>query len=68
MTPEVQSRIFRPFFTTKSDGEGTGLGLTLSKTIVEDFGGEISVESTPEEGTTFEIRLPAIDDSPPAQH
>lgn len=64
MTPEVQSRIFRPFFTTKSDGEGTGLGLTLSKTIVEEFGGEISVESAPGEGTTFEIRLPAIDETP----
>ncbi len=63
MKPEVRSRVFEPFFTTKPGGKGTGLGLSVSFGIVKDHGGEISVESEPGKGSTFVIRLPALDDS-----
>ena len=56
--PEVLARIFEPFFTTKPSGEGTGLGLSLCRSIVEDHGGTITVESLPGRGTTFGIDLP----------
>lgn len=52
------TRIFDPFFTTKPVGKGTGLGLSLSFNIIEKHHGEISVTSTPGQGTTFRIRLP----------
>ena len=55
---EVQSRMFQPFFTTKSVGSGTGLGLVISNRIVADrHGGEIEFESKPGE-TRFKVRLP----------
>ncbi|NOX20055.1 MAG: DUF3365 domain-containing protein [Nitrospirae bacterium] len=54
--PQVLSRIFDPFFTTK-EGTGTGLGLTVSKAIVEQHGGSIEVE-TSEKGTTFTVWIP----------
>ncbi|HEX4841803.1 MAG TPA: ATP-binding protein, partial [bacterium] len=52
------NRIFDPFFTTKEDGKGTGLGLPISKRIVERHGGSIAVSSTPGQGTRFTICLP----------
>lgn len=58
---EVQKRIFQPNFTTKSSG--SGLGLALSRKIVELVGGHISFESSPGEGTTFTVDLP-IDPGP----
>ena len=54
--PEDRDRIFDLFFTTKS--RGSGLGLPICRRIIEDHGGNITVESGPEQGTTFTIHLP----------
>jgi len=59
MPPQVLKGIFDPFFTTKSSGSGTGLGLSVSLGIVQKHGGEIKVESTVGEGSTFIVILPA---------
>ncbi len=53
--------IFTPFFTTKPVGEGTGLGLSISYGIVKDIDGEITFESAENQGTTFILRFPALD-------
>lgn len=53
------SRVFDPFFTTRDVGEGTGLGLSICYGIVRDHGGHIRVESTPQQGTSFHVQLPA---------
>ncbi len=55
---ENLDRIFEPFFTTKPPGEGTGLGLALSYSIVSDHGGKIEVNSVVNKGTTFVVWLP----------
>lgn len=52
------AKIFDPFFTTKDVGEGTGLGLSLSYSIIQKHNGEISADSSIGEGTTFTISLP----------
>ncbi len=52
------ARVFEPFFSTKSAGEGSGLGLVVAQSIVHDHGGEIEVESELGKGTEFRIRLP----------
>jgi signal transduction histidine kinase len=56
--PAVMAHIFEPFYTTKEAGHGTGLGLPISRSIVEDHQGRFEVESTPGQGTTFRILLP----------
>ncbi|HTY16995.1 MAG TPA: ATP-binding protein [Myxococcota bacterium] len=58
--PEVQARIFEPFYTTKPVGRGTGLGLSISYGIVERHGGRMLVGSAPGEGTSFVIELPLV--------
>src|SRR4030067_2130858 len=58
--PEILPNVFYPFFTTKDVGEGTGLGLSVSKGIVEQHGGIIEVESQAGVGTRFRIKLPII--------
>ncbi|HKJ79888.1 MAG TPA: two-component regulator propeller domain-containing protein [Prolixibacteraceae bacterium] len=55
---EIKEKIFQPFFTTKSTGEGTGLGLSLSYDIVKAHDGQIKVESVEGEGTEFTIEIP----------
>jgi two-component system NtrC family sensor kinase len=55
---DVLPHIFDPFFTTKEDQNRTGLGLAVAHSIVEQHAGEISVRSTPGEGTEFEVVLP----------
>jgi signal transduction histidine kinase len=62
IAPELLPRIFEPFFTTKVKGEGTGLGLGISRRIVEKHGGEVRCESRPGR-TVFEVRLPIAADA-----
>jgi len=64
MAPEFAARVFDPFFSRRADGvAGTGLGLTIVKTIVTRLKGEIDFESEPGEGTRFRIRLPLVEAS-----
>lgn len=56
---ELRKRIFEPFFTTKDVGAGTGIGLAVSRGIVEAHKGEITLESAPDQGACFTIRLPS---------
>jgi PAS domain S-box-containing protein len=58
ISPEDRKRIFDAFFTTKEMGEGMGLGLSISNGIVEDYGGQIRVDSKENEGTRFRLSFP----------
>jgi two-component system, NtrC family, sensor kinase len=60
------ANIFEPFFTTKDFGKGTGLGLAVSREIVRQHGGEISVASPPGSGAVFTLTFPIITTSEPA--
>ena len=66
MNKATLARIFEPYYSTKKQGEGTGLGLATVHGIVENHGGGITVRSAPEKGTSFEIYFPRIDTLSPA--
>jgi nitrogen fixation negative regulator NifL len=59
--PEDLQKVWEPFFTTKSEGKGTGLGLPICRRTVEEHRGTIDIESLPGKGTTVRIILPAIE-------
>lgn len=59
--PDALGQIFTPFFTTKNPGEGTGLGLFVTRRIMEEVGGTIAVESTVGQGTSFTLTFPPAD-------
>ena len=61
MTDEVKAHLFEAFFTTKLKGKGTGLGLATCRTIVQQSGGHIEVQSELGKGTTFEICFPRVE-------
>jgi signal transduction histidine kinase len=60
IAPEDLPRVFESFFTTKPAGKGTGLGLPISRRIVEEHGGTLHLASEPGKGTTVRILLPVI--------
>ncbi len=58
MPPEVLARAGEPFFTTKEPGQGMGLGLFLTQNLLQRLGGSLTLDSTPDVGTTTVVRLP----------
>jgi signal transduction histidine kinase len=60
ITPAQMAKIFDPYFTTKQGKSGTGLGLYITKKVVEDHNGSIKVDSTPQVGSVFTVRLPLL--------
>ena len=58
ISSEARARLFEPFFTTKTTGEGLGLGLSISRTIIEEFGGALSLLPLPTDGTEARVELP----------
>jgi C4-dicarboxylate-specific signal transduction histidine kinase len=60
---DIAARLFDPFFTTKNPGRGTGLGLSVSQELLAAMGGGIELHSAANGGASFELRLPAQEDS-----
>jgi signal transduction histidine kinase len=56
--PSIMERIFEPFFSTRKDDGGTGMGLAVAHGIITGIGGEINVESAPGKGSLFILRIP----------
>lgn len=68
LTPELQDRLFAPFFTTKPHGHGLGLGLAISRDIIRSFQGELRAENQPEGGARFVVELPERHPHDPSPH
>ena len=66
MSREVLSRVFEPFFTTRSPGEGSGLGLSVVHGIVKSYGGAVTAYSEVGKGSTFSVFLPLLPEQRPA--
>jgi PAS domain S-box-containing protein len=64
MNQSIIDRIFDPYFTTKTEGKGTGLGLAVTYGIIKGTGGDIRVHSEPGKGTIFHVYIPCIKDAP----
>ncbi len=58
MTPDIMARVFEPFFSTKEEGKGSGLGLSMVYGFVKQSGGHVRIDSTPGRGTTVHLLLP----------
>ncbi len=58
MSQEVRQRVFEPFYSTKGEGRGTGLGMATSYGIVKNYGGSIDIQSVEGEGSTISVYLP----------
>lgn len=58
MSARVMRQIFEPFYTTKDRGDGSGLGLSISRDIVQGLGGQVSVQSVVDKGSAFTVELP----------
>ena len=58
MTPEVLARVGEPFFSTKGPGAGLGLGVFIARSLCEQMGGRLTLESSPGVGTTARARIP----------
>ncbi len=67
IAPEQLDKIFQPFFTSKAEGKGTGLGLPTSRSIVENHGGFLTVVSVPGQGSEFSFYLPAAEVDAPTE-
>ncbi|MCK4680989.1 ATP-binding protein, partial [bacterium] len=63
---EIMSKLFVPFFTTRK--AGSGLGMAVTRRIVENHGGGIGVDSAPGEGTTVRISIPIVRSAPEVEH
>jgi signal transduction histidine kinase/ActR/RegA family two-component response regulator len=66
--PEFRERIFDPYFTTKEEGQGTGLGLAVARSIVQNYGGTIHLLERPGRGASFRVLLPATTALPEYDH
>lgn len=65
MAPDVVARVGEPFFTTREPGRGMGLGVFYARTVADQLGGELHIDSTPGAGTTVHVRLPLFREAQP---